>query len=42
MTKRNGNKKARPGRTAGQRKGRGAEASFCLEFFFLLVKQKEE
>jgi hypothetical protein len=36
------NKKARPGRTAGQRKGLRAEASFCLEFCFLLVKQKEE
>jgi hypothetical protein len=28
--------------TAGQRKGLWAEASFCLEFCFLLVKQKEE
>jgi len=35
-------KKPRPGRTAGQRKGPWAEASFCLEFCFLLVKQKEE
>jgi len=36
------NKKPWPGRTAGQRKGLSAEASFCLEFCFLLVKQKEE
>jgi hypothetical protein len=26
--------------TKGQRKGLWAEASFCLEFCFLLVKQK--
>jgi hypothetical protein len=32
MTKRNGNKKPRPGRTAGQRKGLWAEASFCLDY----------
>jgi hypothetical protein len=34
--------KARADQTAGQGKGLCAEASFGLEFCFLLVKQKEE
>ncbi|MCX6166699.1 MAG: hypothetical protein NT021_01770 [Sphingobacteriales bacterium] len=33
--------KPRPGRTAGQRKGLSAEASFCIEYFQpFLIKQK--
>jgi hypothetical protein len=41
MTKRKEKEIARPGRTAGQRKGLWAEASFCLEFLHTFLSRKK-